>query len=994
MAGSYNLGSAEGLIRIRYDGTGADQAQQGFRQTQAAADRSSATFDRLGARAGIAGVTIAAGVAFATNKAMDFEKEISAIGAVSGATRQQLEAIRTKALQLGADTSFSASEAALAMEELVKAGVPIEAVMNGAADATVALAAAGGVALPDAATIAANAMNAFGLAAADLPKVADLIAGAANASAIDVGQFGQSLQQAGAVAHLAGVPFSDLAVAIAEMGNAGIKGSDAGTSLKTFLQNLIPTTKEQTTLMSNLGLITKDGANQFFDASGKVKSLADVAQLLQNALKGMGKEQQLATLQTLFGSDAIRGAAILADGGAQGFNNLAASMGKVSAQDVAAERLDNTAGKIEQLKGSVETAAISLGSLLLPRLTSMAKALAQAANWINGLSPGWQSFIVNTALAGAGILLFVAAAAKIITMVGIINGAVTAIKAWTIWTKVAAASTKIWAAAQAAFNAIMALNPIVLIIIAVIALIAVFVLLWTRSSAFRDFFIGIWNAIWGFLKSVGAWFAGPFANFFVNAWNIIKAAFLAWASIYVAIFNALKSVAMAVFNAIKSVVMGAVNFLVSAFQLWWSGVQTILNFFAPIFSAIFNLVVTIVRTAWAIITAIFQVAVTIWGAIFSALWSVISAVFQAIWSVIVAVATGIWNFLVSVGSFILAYWQGLWNGFMAVISAVWNFIGPYIMAAVNAVVSFLVSAWTAVSSTTSAVWNAISGFISSVWTTIRNAIIVAASTVINWLLNAWNSVRSTTSSVWNAISNVISSVWNAIVGIIRGAVQTVANVINGISVIVGRVGAFFGQLKGAAEGGVGSLLAFVGQIPGRVLSGLGNLASLLYDSGRKIIQGLVDGIKSMIGAVGDAVGSVMSKARNLLPFSPAKEGPFSGKGWTLYSGQSIVEALATGIIRSGTAVQRAIASVLADARSAVGLTVAASGVPATGSSLLALSGIGSGSQTTVGGASTVFNNTLNVNAPAPLVDADQVTRFGMRRLTDMLSTATGNLGGS
>lgn len=994
MAGSYNLGTAEGLIRIRYDGSGNDQAQQGFRQTEQSARRSGETFDRAGRQMAVAGGIVAAGIAFATDKAMDFEKEISAIAAVSGATKPELEAIRQKALQLGADTSFSATQAALAMEELAKAGISTKDILSGAADATVALAAAGGVELPAAATIAANAMNAFGLAAADLPKVADLIAGAANASAIDVGEFGQSLQQAGAVAHLAGVPFSDLSVAIAEMGNAGIKGSDAGTSLKTLLQNLIPQTKQQATLMSELGLVTKDGANQFFDASGKVKSLADVSQHLQNSLKGMGEEQKLATLQTLFGSDAIRAAAVLADNGAGGFTKLADSMGKVSAQDVAAERLNNTAGQMEQLKGSAETAAISFGTLLLPRINDLAKSLTDLANWLNGLSPGWKSFIVDATGATAGMLLAGAAIAKVVQMAMTISAAVKAIKAWEVGTKLASAATKAWSKVQTAFNLVMAMNPIVLVVIAIIALIAIIAILWFKSSAFRDFFIGIWNSIWGFLKGIGAWFAGPFANFFVQVWNVIKVAFQAWWAVVSGIFNVYKAVVMAVFGAVKAVVMGVINFLVAGFQFWWGIVSGILGFFSPIFKAVFGLIVAIVQTAWSIITALFQVAATIWGAIFQAIGAVISAVWNAIWSVISTVAGAIWSFILAVGGFILAYWQALWNGFLAIINAVWGFIGPYIMGAVQAIWNFLTGAWNAIVSNVKYYWDLFSLIISVAWQMIWGIISRIAGQIWDFITGVWNGIKSATSSVWNGVSSVIKSVWDFIIGIIRGAVQTVSNIINGISAIVGKVGQFFGELKNAASGGVGSLISFVSGIPGRILGALGDVGSMLFDSGKKIIQSLIDGISNMAGKVKDAIGDVLGKARNLLPFSPAKEGPFSGKGWTLYSGRSMVEALAKGIINSGDAVQRAIASVLGDTSTTLGLAVAASGVPVSPSSDLGLFGSGN-SLTSIGGASAVYNVNTTVNSPAPIVDPEDLGRYTARRVVTGIATATSssNLGG-
>ena len=331
-----------------------------------------------------AGVGIAAAGGYAVKSAADFEKTLSGVKAVSGATADEMKQIQGLALQLGKDTSFSASEAAAGIEELVKGGLTIPDIMNGAAKATLDLAAAGGVSLPDAAIIAANALAQFNLQGKDMGHVADLIAGAANASALDVGQFKFSLQAAGAVAATTGFSFDDLAQAIAVMGKAGITGSDAGTSLKTMMMSLQPSTKKAKETMRDLGLWTAQTGSAFFDANGKVKSMAEVAGILQNATKDLTQAQKLQALETMFGSDAIRAAAVLAKEGAGGFNEMAGAMGKVTAASVGAEKLNNLAGDITTLKGSVETAAITFGMVFLPVLRD---AVKWATNLVNGMIP-------------------------------------------------------------------------------------------------------------------------------------------------------------------------------------------------------------------------------------------------------------------------------------------------------------------------------------------------------------------------------------------------------------------------------------------------------------------------------------------------------------------------------------------------------------------------------------------------------------------------------
>ena len=339
-----------------------------------------------GAAAGIAvavgGVTALAGaVQGAVGSAIDFEARMSAIKAVSGATGGEMAQLSKLALDLGKATSFSASEAAVGFALLVKGGVSVGDVFGGAASAALDLAAAGGVSVGEAATIAANALNQFNLKGSDMAHVADLVAGAANASSISVSDFNFSLAAVGAVAATAGQSFDSTATAIALLGQQGIKGSDAGTSLKAVLNNLIPTTDKATGVMKELGIITADGANQFIDSSGKMKGFGQIAEILQKQTADLTESQRLLALELIFGSDGMRAAGVLAKQGGQGFDALAAAMTSAGgAAEIARARLDNAAGDIDQLKGSLETAAITVGSLFIPAVRSIAQTATSAVN--------------------------------------------------------------------------------------------------------------------------------------------------------------------------------------------------------------------------------------------------------------------------------------------------------------------------------------------------------------------------------------------------------------------------------------------------------------------------------------------------------------------------------------------------------------------------------------------------------------------------------------
>lgn len=567
----YDLGTARGKIEIDSSGAtkGVGEAKAAVGGLDGDMAKTSKTLGTTGLALGGIGIAAIAGFGLAVNAAAGFEKGLSAIEAVSGASEAQMEGIRKKALQLGADTKFSAAEAAGAMEELVKAGLPLEAVMTGAADATVALAAAGEVDLKEAATIASNAMNQFHLTAKDMPKVADLIAGAANASAIDVSDFGMSLSQAGATANLVGLSFDDLSVAIAALGNAGIKGSDAGTSIKTFLGNLQPTTEKQTAAMLELGLVTEDGGNAFFDASGKIKSMSEIAGILNNATKGLTEQQKAMALETIFGSDAIRAAAIIADTGSQGMDKLSASIGKVSAEDVAAKRMDNLSGSIEQLKGSVETVAIQIGSVLLPMLKTFADFITKLVNKFSDLSPGMQKAVVIAGLLGA--VLVSLAGATLLAMSGFLKArksikefkeAMQALelaqKRQMIAEKARQVLTKIGTSIQLAFNAVMMANPIFLVIAALVALGVGLFILYKKFKPFQEFIDSLWQGIQKAFDVVMD-VIGGFLNWLKRNWDLVLIIFTGPIGIIITVIRRFG-------DDIVRVISGAIEAVVDFFQ--------------------------------------------------------------------------------------------------------------------------------------------------------------------------------------------------------------------------------------------------------------------------------------------------------------------------------------------------------------------------------------------------------------------------------------------
>lgn len=264
------IGSAYGTIEI---GTsGAIQSVQSLSSTL----RSIGTTMTAAISAPLIGIGVSA-----IKSAADFEQSMNVLEQVSGATGEQMAALQAQALQLGADTSFSAGEAAEGMLELAKAGMTAEQTGQ-AIEGVMSLAAAGNLGLAQAAEIAANAINAFNLPASESGRVADLLAAAANSSSVEVTDMAQSFNMASAVFSSANQSIEDLSTAIAILGNNGLKGSDAGTSLKTMMMRLTAPTKESKKLMDELGI-------SIYDAQGKTRAFPDILADLQQAMTGVNE---------------------------------------------------------------------------------------------------------------------------------------------------------------------------------------------------------------------------------------------------------------------------------------------------------------------------------------------------------------------------------------------------------------------------------------------------------------------------------------------------------------------------------------------------------------------------------------------------------------------------------------------------------------------------------------------------------------------------------
>lgn len=361
-------------------------------KTAAAGSRSAgllgSSFGTVGIVAGLAGAKL-------VSAAATFEQGMSNVKATGADAVKNIGALREAALKAGADTKYSATEAAGGVEALAKAGVSSADVLGGGLKGALSLAAAGNLDVAGSAEAAASAMNQFGLAGADVPHIADLLAAGAGKAQGEVSDMAQALNQAGLIAHGAGASIEETTGVLAAFASAGLVGSDAGTSFKTMLQRLQHPVGDAALLMKKYNI-------SLYDAEGHYAGLDTVAGQLRDNMANLTEEQRATALAVIFGSDAVRAANVLYEQGEGGIKKWTAAVDDAGfAAEVAKTKMDNLAGDWENFKGSVETLAIGGGSGSQSSLRTSVQDATDLANALGGLSAATPDWLKGVLLRGA-----------------------------------------------------------------------------------------------------------------------------------------------------------------------------------------------------------------------------------------------------------------------------------------------------------------------------------------------------------------------------------------------------------------------------------------------------------------------------------------------------------------------------------------------------------------------------------------------------------------
>ena len=409
-----------------------------------------------------AGMTAAITMPFAkaVQTTADFEQAMTKAGTIAGASAEELKAMTDAAIELGASTSLSGSEVAVAMSEMAAKGFDANQVIA-AMPGVISAAEASGEDLALVADTVTSALNGFGLEADQSGRVADILAMSANKTAAGVEDLSYALKYAGPSASALGISIEELTAATGFMVDAGMAGGQAGTTLRMAFSRLVDPTDEAAMKMEQLGFSATD-------ADGNFKPLNQIVGELSTSMEGMTEAQKLSTLSTIFGTEAASGMMILLQAGQEELQGMTKELENSAgaSAEAAAQMKDNLTGSLDELSGSIESATISVMSQLTPMIREIAERVTGLVNAFNELPDGTKKLIAMT----AGIA---AVAGPVLTVLGVMIigvGKVVGVLGFL-------------------------LSPMGLVVAAIIGLVAAFAAAMIKSESFRNTVITAFNNV-------------------------------------------------------------------------------------------------------------------------------------------------------------------------------------------------------------------------------------------------------------------------------------------------------------------------------------------------------------------------------------------------------------------------------------------------------------------------------------------------------------------
>ena len=652
------------------------------------------------ASAAVTGLGVAA-----VKTAADFDSAMANVAAISGATGDDLQALRDKAREMGEKTKFSASEAADAMSYMAMAGWKTGDMLSGI-EGIMNLAAASGEDLATTSDIVTDALTAFGLTAEDSAHFADILAAASSNANTNVSMMGETFKYCAPVAGALGYSAEDVAEAIGLMGNAGIKSTQAGTALRTMM------TKLQGELKLSgeaLGEVTIQTAN----ADGSMRELSDILADCRTAFSKMSESEAAAAAETLVGKNAMSGFLALMNSAPGDIDKLRNAIDNCdgSAENMAAIMQDNLNGQLTILKSQLEELAISFGEMLMPVIRKVVTAVQGFVAKLNNMDEAQRKTIITIGLVIAALGPFLVILGTVISTVGksmkAYASAAKGIKKLMVAVK---SGTGIFGKLGTALGGISA--PVLAIVAVIAVLVAAFTHLWKTNDGFRENIIATWTQI---KETVNNFCQGIVDRLnslgfeFSSITEVLKAVWDGFCNLLGPVFEGAFRFISDTLSTVLDVILNTVDFFIAVFSGDWEGAwEAVKNIFSSIWNGLVSWFTNILET----IKGVLDVALGWIGSSWEQVWS------------------GVKNFFTNI-----------WNGIKAFISSTINSISTTISNVITGIKTTVNNVFSAIKTTISNIFNGIKDTATSVWNAIKTAITTPIENAKEKVREAINAIK-------------------------------------------------------------------------------------------------------------------------------------------------------------------------------------------------------------------------------------------------------------
>ena len=809
----------------------AELARAPFDEYAAKAEKVGGTLTSVGQKllplsTSIAGLGVAA-----VKTTADFDSEMSKVSAISGATGTDLDKLRGKAREMGAKTKFSASEAAQGMQYMAMAGWKTQDMMDGL-EGIMNLAAASGEDLASTSDIVTDALTAFGLSAKDSSHFSDILAAASSNANTNVSMMGETFKYAAPVLGSLGYTAEDAALAIGLMANAGIKSSQAGTSLRGAITNLAKPTDTVAAAMDKYGI-------SLTDSSGKMLSLRELMEQLRQKLGGLSEAEQAQAAAALFGKNAMSGMLAIINGSDKDFEKLAGAIDNCdgSSEKMANTMNDNLQGQITILMSQLQELAISFGEILMPKIRDIVTHIQNFVDKLNAMDEGQKETILRIGMFVAALAPMLMGLEKVITFSKNVSRALGTLSAGLVK---AGGFSGVFTKALGLIT-----SPAAIVVGAIAAITAVIIHLWNTNEDFRNTITAIWQKI--------------------------KDAFTIFAAGISERLSALGITFSDVTSAIKTI---------------WDG---FCNLLAPVLEAAFNTIAIALQTAFNVILGIWDVFSAVFSGDWSGAWEAVKGIFSSVWdglkeyfSTIIGAVKGVADVFLgwfgtnweTVWNGVKTFFEGIWNGISSFFEGIWNGISTFCTTVWNGIVTNVTAFCTTVHDTISTIFNAVKDVVSNVWETIKNVVQVAIMFIVEVIKAAFELITVPFRFIWENCRDTIISVWETI----KSAVQTAINfvkdniitpVMNAISTTIttvwNAIQTTFTTVVNAIKSAVQTAWNFMkDSVITPVMNGIKTVITTVWNAIKTAVQTVVNAIKTTVQTVFNAVKTTVTTIWNAI----------------------------------------------------------------------------------------------------------------------------------